>query len=273
MSTHTPIHSPIRPLAFGLLGRSLGHSFSPGYFAEKFARLGLPHVYERVEIADLQAVRELSKPGSPTYLPSLRGLNVTIPYKQAVLPYLDSLAASAVAVGAVNTIVIEPGDKWVGHNTDMPAFKEEMLTFLHSAPLPPALILGTGGASRAVQAAIAELGGAYRLVSRSPIDGQQIGYEDITAELLEAHRLVIQTTPVGMYPEIDALPSLPYEALGPEHFLFDLIYNPDPTQFLQRGAARGAATRSGLGMLHGQAERAFALWLPEVAVKENRWNW
>ncbi|MFD2246255.1 shikimate dehydrogenase family protein [Pontibacter ruber] len=237
---------------FGLIGRKLGHSFSKRYFTEKFAREGITdaayELYELEQIAQLPAL--LAKE------PALVGLNVTVPYKEEVIPLLDELDEAAARIGAVNTIRITNG-RTVGYNTDYVGFKNSLEKFY---PLKhKALVLGTGGAAKAVTAALDALGISYTLVSRT--EGvNTLSYRDITPDVLRHHHLIINTTPLGMYPEADTCPPLLYEHLTPEHFLYDLVYNPEQTLFLQHGKAAGAATLNGLEMLYGQAEAAWSIW-------------
>jgi len=189
----------------------------------------------------------------------LAGLNVTIPYKTAIMPFLDALSPQATAIGAVNTINFEDG-KLIGHNTDVYGFQtslEKQLTAQQRKA--KALVLGTGGASKAVVYALESLGMAYTMVSRSPKKGM-LDYEAIKATILEEHLVIINTTPLGMTPEIESYPQLPYEAMNDQHLLYDLVYNPAETQFMKKGKAQGAATVNGLEMLHLQAEKAWAIW-------------
>lgn len=243
---------------FGLIGYPLSHSFSKRYFTEKFAKAGITDAH--YELFPLQSVEEL--PGLLEAYPNIVGLNVTIPYKQAVLPYLDSLDESAAAVGAVNTIR-RSSSGLIGYNTDVVGFEADLLSFLQKAGAEPdglqALVLGTGGAAKAVAYVLGKLGIGYTYVSRSAEAGQ-LAYEALSADVLRRCRLIINTTPLGMAPETERSPNLPYEALMSEHLLYDLVYNPAQTQFMQRGQAQGASTANGLGMLHGQAEKAWEIW-------------
>jgi len=241
---------------FGLIGRSLAHSFSQTYFTQKFYQLGLDDCC--YELFELRAASEL--PRLLTEHPDLAGLNVTIPYKEQIWPYLDDVASSAARVGAVNVIEVCPDSRLIGHNTDYVGFRESLRTFY---PVPAAsaraLVLGTGGAAKAVAVALRELGIAYWLVSRD-IMGQHLTYADLTPEVIAAHPLIINTTPLGTYPDVDACPPLPYPALTPQHYLYDLVYNPRETLFLQKGREAGANTKNGFDMLERQAEAAWAIW-------------
>lgn len=241
---------------FGLLGRSLIHSFSKSYFSQKFTQLGLADC--RYELFELAEAKEL-----PTLLaryPDLAGLNVTIPYKERLWPYLTQVAPSARLVGAVNVIELRADGSLVGHNTDYVGFRESLRHFYpQRGEAARALVLGTGGAAKAVGVALQELGIAYQVVSRLPGAGQ-LTYEEVTPTILAENSLIINTTPLGTYPKIAECPPLPYAALTGRHYLFDLVYNPSETLFLQRGRAAGAQTKNGLEMLELQAEAAWAIW-------------
>lgn len=238
---------------YGLIGKDISYSFSPGYFGEKFRGLGLKdHTYQIFDLADISEFPALFEE-----FPDLRGLNVTIPYKQAVMPFLDHIAPEAARIGAVNTICLQ-GATTTGHNTDVTGFRESLRPLLQPSDRE-ALILGTGGASRAVAHALEQLGIRFRYVSRNPGPGQ-LGYSDINAPVLQGVQVVINTTPLGTHPHTEAHPEIPYEALGPGHLLYDLIYNPEQTAFLSKGLARGSRIKNGLEMLEIQAEHAWKLW-------------
>lgn len=241
---------------FGLIGKQLSHTFSPAYFQQKWAALGRTDChYTTIE---WQHIDEL--PAWRAQALDFVGLNVTIPYKTTIIPYLDDLHPTAQAVGAVNTIAIRAG-RWIGYNTDALGFEQSLRDTLHTHPLHnrQALILGTGGASRAVAYALQQMNISYQLVSRQATD-QVIGYDQLTPQLIEANSLIINTTPLGMYPHVQSAPPLPYEAIGHNHLLFDLVYNPIETLFLQRGRERQAHTQNGLPMLHAQADAAWQIW-------------
>ncbi len=237
---------------FGLIGKKLGHSFSKKYFTEKFAREGIAGAqYELYELPDAQELRTLLQQE-----PELVGLNVTVPYKEEVLPLLDELDPAAAKIGAVNTIRIS-GGKTKGYNTDYIGFKASLEEFYpHQGP---ALVLGTGGAAKAVWAALNALGIPFKSVSRTAAP-DVLGYAQVTPKLLQTYPLIINTTPVGMHPNITEAPPLPYAALTPGHYLYDLVYNPGETQFMKHGAAAGAHTSNGLGMLYRQADAAWEIW-------------
>lgn len=237
---------------YGLIGYPLSHSFSPGYFAEKFLRERIDARYDAFPLARIEDFPALLK----TH-PELRGLNVTIPHKQAVISYMDALHPEAEAVGAVNCIDFADG-KLTGHNTDWRGFRDSLTPLLKSHQTR-ALVLGTGGASRAVGYALQTLCIGVTLVSRVAT-AASISYDGVTPQILAAHTLIVNTTPLGMYPAVDAAPTLPYAAVGPQHLLYDLVYNPRQTRFLALGAARGAATKNGQEMLELQAEASWKIW-------------
>lgn len=238
---------------FALIGHPLKHSFSGKYFSEKFADEHiLDTLYNHVELSSIEQLPALLEE-----TPDLRGLNVTIPYKELVIPYLDELSAQAEAIGAVNTIKMDSGKK-IGYNTDYIGFVRSIQPLLKRWHLK-ALVLGTGGSSKSVVYGLKQLGIEYQLVSRSPEPGE-LSYADINRAMLKEYLIIINTTPVGMYPKELEAPHLPYLALGPRHLLFDLIYNPEETQFLRRGKHQGAVTKNGHEMLLIQAREAWKIW-------------
>jgi shikimate dehydrogenase len=245
---------------YGLIGRSLGHSRSPELFASIFAREGLGNA--KYELFELDQVDDL--PGLIADRPALRGLNVTIPYKQAVIPLLHGLSAEAAAVGAVNCIRISDG-QWIGHNTDIDGFRALIGPHLRTVlgqggtVRPLALVLGSGGASRAVAYVLRELGLRFRVVSRSRERGD-LTWDLVDRTVVGVCRLIINTTPLGMWPKEDEAPALPYEALTEQHRLLDLVYNPEETLFLRRGREAGTAVENGMVMLREQAEAAWRFW-------------
>jgi len=241
---------------FGLIGRTLGHSFSQTYFTQKFYSLNLlEHQYDLFElptIADLPALLAAH--------PNLVGLNVTVPYKETVLPYLDDLAPSAARVGAVNVIERRADGHLRGHNTDCGGFRDSLAPFFpHRGESSRALVLGTGGAAKAVEVGLRELDIPFWLVSRDPL-AAGLTYADITPELLAAHLLIVNATPVGTFPHTQECPLLPYHALTPRHYLFDLVYNPAETLFMAKGREAGAQVKNGFDMLCRQAEAAWDIW-------------
>lgn len=242
---------------YGLIGYPLTHSFSQRYFTQKFAREGIDDSrYDLFELPDIMALPELLN------TPNLRGLNVTIPHKQAVLPYLDRLDASAEKVGAVNVIRLEADGSKTGFNSDYYGFRQSLVDWMDALGRSPnglqALVLGTGGASKAVIAALTDLGITFRMISRKRSDGN-LAYEDVP-QLIDNHLLLINCSPVGTYPHVDEAPLLPYNQFTDQHLLYDLVYNPAETLFMQNGRERGAATHNGLRMLELQAEKAWEIW-------------
>jgi shikimate dehydrogenase len=241
---------------YGLIGFPLSHSFSKKYFTQKFEREGITDsqydLYELPSITDLPALIRQT--------PDLKGLNVTIPYKQAVIPFLDMIDESAQKIGAVNVIKLQNG-KLKGYNSDYYGFRESLSRFL-SDQRPAALVLGTGGASRAVQVALQDLGITFQTVSRASVNS--LTYNQLNQEIISSHRLIVNTSPLGMLPKTDVCPDIPYSAVGSEHFLYDLVYNPENTLFMQKGAAQGAKVCNGLEMLHLQAEKAWEIWQSEI---------
>lgn len=241
---------------FGLIGRTLGHSFSARYFADKFQREGLAdtHRYDLFELPEIECVKELIATTD-----GLVGFNVTIPYKQQIIPYLDSLSAEARNIGAVNCVKIEPDGRLTGYNTDIDGIRLSLDKLLGGIEIDAALVLGTGGASQAVQYVLAERNIPYSIVSRDRAKGN-LTYDDLKVEITSSHHLIINSSPVGMYPHVDQCPDIPYELLTTDHYLFDLVYNPERTLFAERAATMGAHTLCGLDMLYAQAESAWRIW-------------
>lgn len=238
---------------YGLLGRNIPYSFSKGYFTQKFQALGLEdHSYENFDLQDL------SELGSVLAQPGIRGLNVTIPYKESVIPFLDELDPKARDIGAVNTIKIGTGGELKGFNTDAHGFQLALEVLLEPHHTK-ALVLGTGGASKAVHHVLRELGIAPIYVSRTAKPGQYT-YGDLDPTIMGEHTLIVNCTPLGTFPDVAQRPDIPYSLIGSGHLLFDLIYNPDKTSFLALGEAQGAKIGNGLGMLQGQAEKAWEIW-------------
>lgn len=238
---------------YGLIGYPLTHSFSQRWFTALFVREGLP--FHRYELFPLEHIGEFTALLRNTQ--GLAGLNVTIPYKQAIMPYLDEVDPLAAAVGAVNTISIRNG-RTKGYNTDVEGFRNTLLPLLNG-DRPRALVLGTGGASRAVAFVLRELGIKFRMVSRSAERGD-LTWDQVDPIVTKVCTLIVNTTPLGMYPAVDAAPPLPYAAIGPKHILVDLVYNPADTLFMRLGAANGAFVVNGMRMLEGQAEAAWRIW-------------
>lgn len=238
---------------FGLLGYPLSHSFSQKYFTEKFARLGLTDcVYENFSLPDIALLPDVLQSKN-----DLRGFNITIPYKKQVLAFVDEVSPVVKAIGACNCVNIKEG-KRIGHNTDVVGFEQSLRPFL-KAHHTRALVLGTGGASAAVVYVLQQLGITVQYVSRTASD-QAIAYEQVDEALLSTHHLIVNTTPLGMYPNVAECPQLPYQFLTPLHHLYDLIYNPVETLFLANGKAKGASIQNGQEMLVLQAEESWRIW-------------
>ncbi|PZR28215.1 MAG: shikimate dehydrogenase [Citrobacter freundii] len=238
---------------YGLIGYPLSHSFSKKYFTEKFEREGLNDC--RYELFPLSSIEEL-----PQLLrdnPELCGLNVTIPYKEQVLSYLQEENELVKAIRACNCIDIR-GGRLKGYNTDVLGF-ERSLKQLMQPHHKKALILGTGGVSKAVQFILEKMGLAYRYVSRKP-GVHSFSYEQLTRQVMEEYTLIVNTTPLGTYPNVTEAPQIPYEALTPKHYLFDMVYNPERTLFLKKGEERGAIIKNGYDMLEIQADESWKIW-------------
>ena len=238
---------------FGLIGKTLKHSFSKTYFEKKFEEQGITDCsYDNFE---LKSIDEFS--GLIANNPELKGLNITIPYKEQVTQFLNSKNETVEAIGACNCIKINDGELQ-GFNTDAIAFKNSLQKYLTPAH-KCALVLGTGGASKAIQYALQQLNLDFILVSRHK-KHEQLGYEDLGEENIKGHQIIINTTPLGMYPNVDQDPPIPYEALTSQHLLYDLTYNPPKTKFLQQGEAKGAKIINGYEMLVAQAEESWRIW-------------
>lgn len=242
---------------FGLIGFPLAHSFSKKYFAEKFMNENIRDaVYENFPLKTISEIQSLK------IIPDLQGLNVTIPYKESVIPFLNGITDEASAIGAVNCIRISDG-KWIGHNTDAFGFEKSIQPFLENK-YERALILGTGGGAKAVAHVLRKWNISYHFLSRTQRASNIIHYEDIEAEAMSHFKLIINTTPLGIFPHVEDSPLIPYEGIGSAHFLYDLIYNPSLTSFLQKGKANGAHVMNGLKMLEIQAERSWQIWNNEA---------
>ncbi len=238
---------------FGLIGYPLSHSFSKGYFAQKFKKENITDAqYDTFPLENIHLIEQLFNQKS-----NLFGLNVTIPYKQQVIPFLDSLEEAAAKIGAVNTIKFIDGKK-IGYNSDVYGFEMSLKPLLkkhHNF----ALILGTGGASKAVEYVLEQLNINFQYVSRTKSE-QTITYHEIDEHLMKKATVIINTSPIGMYPNIDIAPEIPYQFISEQHLLYDLVYNPEVTLFLKNGIEKGAKTKNGLEMLHLQAERSWEIW-------------
>lgn len=242
---------------YGLIGYPLGHSFSKEFFNRKFSDEKREAVYLNFEIPSIEKFTEIIDSN-----PELKGLNVTIPYKQQIIPFLNALDTDAKNIGAVNVIKFSHNEKGerqlTGFNSDIIGFKESIRPLLNPSH-QKALILGTGGASKAVKHGLEQLGLTPTFVSRTAKEGQ-LTYADLTEKIMTTHTVIVNTTPLGMFPKVDNCPDIPYEMLTPHHLLFDLVYNPDETLFMKKGKAYGAVTKNGLEMLHLQAVAAWKIW-------------
>ncbi|HJA14957.1 MAG TPA: shikimate dehydrogenase [Candidatus Butyricimonas faecavium] len=240
---------------FGLLGFPLGHSFSKAYFTKKFKAEKIDAEFVNFESDNIEQTLQVIKS-----TPSLKGFAVTIPYKEKIIPYLDYISEEAQKIGAVNSVKVEytiSGPTLTGYNTDILGFKESLLEFVQIPPTQ-ALLLGTGGASKAVRHALVSLGIEVFTVSRTP-HFSEISYDQV-ARFLSNTPLIINATPVGMWPHVTNCPDIPYHLLSSNHYLFDLIYNPEITEFMHRGEQQGARIKNGLQMLYLQADYSWKLW-------------
>ena len=237
---------------YGIIGNPLGHSFGKGFFTERFAREGIDAQYLNFQIPEIGKLTDVLKEN-----PELRGINVTLPYKTEVIPFLDELSDEAREIGAVNVVQIRNGHL-KGFNSDIIGFTRSIQPLLKPHH-KKALILGTGGASRAIRVGLTRLGLEWKYVSRTPREGM-ITYEDITAETLREYEVIVNCSPVGMFPKVDECPAIPYEFLTADNLLYDLVYNPEDTLFLKRGREQGARGKNGLEMLHLQAIASWEFW-------------
>jgi len=238
---------------FGLVGKDISYSFSRGYFAEKFLQLGLEnHSYVNFDLPKIESFEKILSEN-----PEVKGLNVTIPYKEVVLPYLTNLDSKAKKIGAVNTIKVTQNGL-IGYNTDCYGFQKSIEPFLKKYHTK-ALILGTGGASKAIAFVFEVLEIEYKFVSRQP-KKEQLSYSNLDKEILEEFTILVNSTPLGTHPNIHQKPNIPYSYLSDKHLLFDVIYNPEKTAFLSEGESRGASICNGYNMLELQAEKAWEIW-------------
>lgn len=241
---------------YGIIGYPLGHSFSPGFFNEKFINEGIDAVYERYELSQIDLLPEIIASN-----PELCGLNVTIPYKQQIMQYLDELSEEAREIGAVNVVKVTHNGKNVhlkGFNSDVIGFSRSIEPLLEKHH-KKALILGTGGAAQAIDYGLKQLGLETIKVSRYERP-DTIQYDKITPDVIKEYKVIINCTPIGMYPNTEECPNLPYEAMDSQHLLYDLIYNPDTTLFMKKGMERGAVVKNGLEMLLLQAYASWEFW-------------
>lgn len=242
---------------YGLLGYPLGHSFSKTYFNRKFEAEKINAQYLNFEIPEIKEIKNVLKNN-----PDLCGLNVTLPYKSQVIPFLDEIDENAKLIGAVNVIKFSKGflgkTKLKGFNSDIVGFKQSIEPLLNDSHRK-ALILGTGGSSKAIYHGLKQLGIDATFVSRNSKD-LCITYEEVTPKMLDYYTVIVNCTPLGMYPHVDNCPEIPYEALSSKHLLYDLLYNPDETMFMKKGKAQGAVVKNGLEMLLLQAFEAWQIW-------------
>ncbi|MFP4092187.1 MAG: shikimate dehydrogenase family protein [Cyclobacteriaceae bacterium] len=240
---------------YGLIGYPLGHSFSKKYFTEKFRKENIAGArYELFEMEGIEAFNDLVEAH-----PELKGLNVTIPHKQQVMRYLDELDSSAKQVGAVNTVKFTD-KKRIGYNTDFYGFKASLENWLGTFRPAKALILGTGGASKAVTCALYTMDIEYLLISRHASE-HTVTYEELRKKHdLQDYPLIINSTPLGMSPNVNTFPDINYDQLGKQHYCYDLVYNPEETTFMKKAAEKGASVKNGIEMLHLQAEKSWEIW-------------
>ena len=247
---------PMRKQLYGLLGRNISYSFSSGYFKEKFDLLKLDHCeYQNFDIEAIEDFTDLISAN----IKLLTGMNITIPYKESVIPFLDELDKDASEIGAVNTIKFIENGRLKGYNTDVVGFQKSIEPLL-AAHHEKALILGTGGAAKAIAFVFKKLNIDFLYVSRNPQSADEISYATLDEDKMRTHQIIINCTPLGTFPETEKCPDIPYKYLGNRHLLFDLIYNPSTTTFLQKGNDRGALVKNGLEMLQLQAEKSWEIW-------------
>lgn len=237
---------------FGLIGKNISYSFSRNYFSEKFQAENIPAMYVNFDLKQIDEFEKIK------ITKTLCGLNVTIPYKQQIIPFLDHLDPVAQEIGAVNTVKFHRNGELTGYNTDYYGFMESLLPHLKPQHTR-ALILGTGGASKAVAYALKQLSIPHHYVSRSA-GSETWTYPELSREIIQEHMLIINCTPLGTHPDISASPSLPIEYITPEHLIFDLIYNPPVTRLMQLAKEKGAQAVNGQRMLELQAEKAWSIW-------------
>lgn len=241
---------------YGLIGKKLGHSFSANFFNKKFLNEGIDESYQLFPLDSVSEIQSLLKNNN-----NLKGLNVTIPYKQTIIPYLNDISEEAREIGAVNVIkIFQNSDSIIlkGYNSDYKGFLESLKPLI-TPSMKKALILGTGGASKAVAYSLKKLGMMFKFVSRNP-SADQFSYKDLNKEILSDYHIIINTTPLGMWPDIESFPPIPYHFLTPEHLCYDLVYNPLETSFMKMSAENGAKVKNGLEMLEKQALAAWEIW-------------
>lgn len=240
---------------FGLIGKNISYSFSRDYFKNKFKTEKINNAtYQNFDIASIAMFETQLKQEN-----NIKGFNVTIPYKESIIPFLNKVNKKAKVIGAVNTIKISKKGKYIGYNTDYYGFKKSLKPLLKTHH-KKALILGTGGASKAVAYALKSLGIKYAFVSRSTFKNVKYTYSQLSEKVIHSHQIIINCTPLGTFPEINACPDIPYQAITKTHILFDLIYNPSETKFLKLGKQNNATIINGEQMLKLQAEKAWQIW-------------
>lgn len=239
---------------FGLVGKNISYSFSKDYFNTKFEAMGLPYTYDNFDISEIDQIKTIIARHK-----ELIGFNVTIPYKEEILPFLDDIDENAKRIGAVNTVKVSRTGRLTGYNTDSYGFKKSLKPYLKGAS-HNALILGTGGASKAVAFSLKELKVNYDYVSRTDLIKSKFLYSDLTEQIISSYSIIINCTPLGTFPDVNNCPDIPYEGITKNHILYDLIYNPPLTKFLVCGELKGATVINGSDMLKYQAEKAWEIW-------------
>lgn len=243
---------------FGLIGRNISYSFSRSYFSEKFRTEKISAAYENFDLQDISQFPKILKDN-----PELEGLNVTIPFKEQIIPFLDALDPVALKIGAVNTIKIEKSGKLTGYNTDHYGFTEAIKPYL-KAQYSKALILGTGGASKAIAYALGSLGMQITFVSRTP-SKNAISYSQLDQGIMAENKVIINCTPLGTFPNTSDFPPIPIEYISKDHLVFDLIYNPTETKLMELARHQGATVANGQQMLEFQAEKAWGIWNERIS--------
>lgn len=246
---------------YGIIGKPLTHSFSPRFFSDKFQKEKIDAEYVKFEIPDISQISDIVRDHS-----NLRGLNVTIPYKESIIPFLDKLDPQAEDIGAINVVKFQRigGNlRLIGYNSDILGFQNSISPLLNKDMHKQALILGTGGASKAVAKALENLGVGYTFVSRNP-KSAGLTYDDLDEDVFVKNKVIINTTPLGTYPKVDEAVDIPYQYISDKHLLYDLVYNPSETKFLTLGKARGATIKNGAEMLELQALASWDIWAKEL---------
>lgn len=237
---------------YGLVGKTLGYSFSKGFFTDLFERESISATYSNFEISEINSITGVFETNN------LNGLNITIPYKEQIIPFLDELSPEATAIGAVNVVAFKNGLK-IGHNTDAFGFQQSIKPFLTNQH-ERALIIGTGGASKAIAYVFEQLGIDVVWISRKPKNASQFSYEDVNEHMINACKVIVHCTPVGTFPNVEECIDFPFEQLTNQHLVIDLIYNPEETKFLRKSKENDATTLNGLSMLREQALKAWGIW-------------